>query len=150
MTLKRWTSIAAILLVIGGFGFLEKYVLLAIFDPDGTSESGVLQVVTVLGLLLGELLLPLGSTALPALWLRGRPWWIVAASFVLSVVLFFVLSGLISSALGAPDDFANSDPLRLSTEGGVLLIGAMGILTGLLVLRSSRASAGTQPEPAGL
>lgn len=148
MTLQRWTGVAAVMLAIGGTGFLEKYLLLAIFDPDGKSNSSTLQAVTVLGLLLGELLLPLGVTALPALWLRGRKWWIVAVGCLLAVALFFVLSGLISNALGAPDRFADSDPLRLSSEGGLLLMGGFGVLTGVLVLRSARASAVGPPTPA--
>lgn len=134
MPSRRWTRIAAASLVVGGAGYATKYVLLAVADPHGTNHSPLLRPVTVVVLLLGEVLLPIGATAFLAGRLAriGRLAWVLA--FILAVALVLASARVLDAAFGA----LASDPLRLRTEGTLAVQGVTGLVAGLALLRRSR------------
>jgi hypothetical protein len=134
----RWSRIAAVCLVIGGVGYLGKYILLAVLDPHGTSISRGLQVVTGVGLILGEFLIPIGVTAVPARWLAGKSWLLIASGFFLAILGVF----LVAKGLDAAFASIVGDPLRLRTEGTLGVLGAAACLVGLALLYRKRRAPG--------
>ncbi len=136
MLVVRWSRFAALCLLIGGIGYLGKYVLLAVLDPHTTAHSAGLQVVTVVGLLLGEFLLPVGVTTFPARWLAGKPLVVIVVGFLGAIVALFVVSKGLDAAFGSMD----GDPFRLRTEGMLGVIGLVASIAGsvLLLRRPSR------------
>lgn len=138
--LVRWARVAALLLVIGGAALTTKYLFLAAFDPHRTSQSVSLQMISATGIILGELLLPIGVTAAPAWWLRDRPLPVVVGGFIGAVVGLVALPSLLWSAVGSPNPFGTADPLRLRTEGDILMFGLLAMVLGGVILRASAPS----------
>ena len=132
--MRRWSRIAAACLVVGGAGYVTKYVLLAVADPHGTNRSSVLRTVTVVGLLLGEVLLPVGATAFPALRLARRGRLVLVLAFIVAVALVLAAARVLDAAFGS----LSGDPLRLRTEGTLAVLGVTGLLAGLALLRRTR------------
>lgn len=130
MIMARWSRIAALCLLIGGIGYLGKYVLLALLDSNATSHSNGLQAVTTLGLLLGELLLPIGVTAFPARWLAGRRIVVIIVGFFAAVVALFVVGKGLDAAFAS----MAGDPFRLRTEGTLGVIGLVAGVAGFVLL----------------
>lgn len=127
MSLQRWARYANFALLLGGTGYLVKYVLLAVFDPHGNDGSAPLRIVTVLGLLLGEVLIPVGATAFPATWLRGSHPLLVVLGFVIAIALVLVAARVLDAAFGS----LAGDPLRLHTEGTLAVLGSAAVLSRL-------------------
>lgn len=149
--MTRWARVASALAIIGGAAFVTKAVLLAAFAtpemPDANAPAA-LTLATRIGLLTGVVLLPLGVTGLPALWLRGRHWVIVAPAFAVTIFCFLSMGGLFDSALEAV--FGEEDPFFLRTEGSLLILGIIGLGIGLYVRHAlpeatKRGSHATQP-----
>lgn len=132
MSLRRWSHIAAVSLVVGGAGYATKYVLLAVADPHGTNQSAALRAVTVACLLCGEVLLPLGATAVPARQLAGRGRSVLTLGFIVAVVTVLAVARVLDAAFGS----LSGDPARLGTEGTLAVQGVAGLLTGLALLRN--------------
>jgi len=133
--LRLWLRVAAWVLVVGGAGYLAKYLLLAVFDPTpaATGQDPVTMVVlTRTGLLLGTVLVPLGCTAVvPALLLRGRHVLLAVAGGFAAVIAVLLLTHVLDAAFG----FLHGDPLRLQTEGSLAIVGLLAVVSGILLLR---------------
>lgn len=132
--MTRWARLASVLAIIGGAGFVTKVLLLSAFASKGMTEATAppaLNLATTIGLFTGVVLLPLGVTGLPSLWLRGRHWLVVAVAYAVTVFCFLSLGGLFDSALKAV--LGREDPFFLRTEGSLLLLGLIGIGLGLYV-----------------
>jgi hypothetical protein len=146
MSLFRWSRVAAVCLLVGGTGYILKYALLAALDPHGTVHSAALRTVTVVGLLLGELLLPIGVTGLPARHLAGGRRSLVALGFLVAIALFF----LAAKALDAGFATLDGDPARLRTEGTLAVLGSAAVVTGLALLhRAKHTTAEVSPPTTG-
>jgi hypothetical protein len=143
MTSTLCTRVAAVALMVGGVGFIMKYLLLAIFDQDGTSTSNTLIAATTVGLLLGEFLAPFGVAALVIMWLRGRHRAVVTSGVIVSLAALYLVAALVDTSLQAL--LGNQDPLRLRTEGSLAVLGIVALVVGILAMRRRNSRLPTRP-----
>ena len=132
--LRTWPRWGVWVFAVGGALWVLKVAMIALNDALGRDVDAFPVVVFYLG---AVLLMVVGSTAVGIALVRNAPWWVQLLAAFAGIVGLFLLYTLLDAVLKGA--FGDAGPSWLADELGIVATGAVCLVGGVLLARSTAA-----------